>query len=69
MDQTPTSFSWMTLAHMILSTLGTLLSIYLAHRRRVADRERRRFYFQMRQKHGLHSNESERKAAARGDFL
>ncbi len=37
----------------VFTGLSTLLGVFLAHRRQVADRERRWFYRQMRYKHGL----------------
>lgn len=61
--------NWLSLVHVVLSGLASLLTIWLAHRRKRADKERRKFYWQMRQKHGLHSDESEREAARQGRFL
>jgi hypothetical protein len=43
-------------AHVVLaifSGLNILLGAWLAHRRKLADKDRRRFYTQMRVKHGL----------------
>lgn len=43
-------------AHVIIaifSGVSSLLSVYLTYKLRVAQKERRRFYTQMRVKHGL----------------
>jgi len=60
---------WAALAHVILGGLTTLLTVWLSYRRKRADRERRKFYWQMRQKHGLSTTEPERRDAAQGKFL
>lgn len=41
------------LALAVFPIINTLLGAWLVHRRKVADRERRWFYRQMREKHGL----------------
>jgi hypothetical protein len=44
------------IAHIIIavfSGVSSLLSVYLTYKLRVAQKERRRFYTQMRVKHGL----------------
>jgi len=46
-------------SHLIIGVftgVGTLLGIYLAHRRRLADAERRAFYSAMLDKHDAWSN-------------
>jgi len=63
------SFDWIGMGHMVLSGLAAFLTIWLAHRRKKADRERRKFYWQMRQKHGLQSDDRERTSARKGEFL
>ena len=63
------SFDWIGMAHVVLSGLAAFLTIWLAHRRKKADRERRKFYWQMRQKHGLQSDDRERTSARKGEFL
>lgn len=43
-------------AHVIVATfsgLNLLVGAWLAHRRKLADKDRKRFYTQMRVKHGL----------------
>lgn len=43
-------------AHIIIAVFSgtsTMLGVWLAHRRRRADRERKRFYTQMRVKHDM----------------
>lgn len=45
------------IAHLVIavfSGLSSMMTIWLAHRRFQADRERKWFYRQMREKHGLH---------------
>jgi len=69
MDAGGCAATWLGVVHVALSGLAGLLTIWLAHRRKVADRERRKFYWQMRQKHGLPSSDGERAAASRGEFI
>lgn len=51
------------------SFLTSCLTLWLAHRRREADRDRKKFYWQMRRKHELPVSEAEKKRSERGDFL
>lgn len=54
---------------VIFTGLSSFLTIWLAHRRKEADRERRKFYWQMRKKHGLPVASEEQKSAENGEFL
>lgn len=69
MQMSPYMPAWLMLVHVLLSAATSMLTIWLAHRRREADRDRRKFYWQMRQKHGLTSDERERGRASKGEFL
>ena len=60
---------WTALVHVIISGLATLLTVWLAYRRKKADGERRKFYWQMRKKHGLETSKREKSRAERGEFL
>lgn len=48
-----TSATPIQLVIAIFSGLSTLLTVFLAHRRSKADRERKWFYRQMRYRHGI----------------
>ena len=58
--------------HIILAigqVTNLVVTTWLAQTRRRADRERRRFYIHMQQKHGIPLNESQRAEAKRSDFV
>jgi hypothetical protein len=58
--------------HMVTAVfvvVNTLLGVWLARRRKTADSEREKFYWQMRQKHGLASSRHEQDAARKGKYL
>ena len=54
---------------VVFTGLSSFLTIWLAHRRKAADRERRKFYWQMRKKHGLPETSEEKAKAENGEFL
>lgn len=54
---------------VVFTGLSSLLTIWLAHRRKKADRERRRFYWQMRKQHRLPVSEDDKARSEKGEFL
>jgi len=57
---------YLWVAHLVMAVFGgltSMLTVWLAHRRWKADRERKWFYRQMRLKHGLSDGKEFLKAA------